>query len=156
MNDTIECKGKVKLTCEWLDGRVEETWINNTVLKTGRRAVAKGLTNNIGDGFQYYINRMVFGDGGTVDGVKKYVDAARNGLFGVTRLSKPIVAAIDSTVPELAVFTSVIKFTDIVGVTINEMALQMANGELYSMLTFADFTKTEEQQLTLNWYLSFV
>ena len=84
------------------------------------------------------------------------MDASRTGLFGVTRLSKPVVSAVDSNVPEIAIFTSVIKFDEIVGVTINEMALQMADTDLYSMTTFADLVKTEDIQLTFNWYIHYV
>ena len=99
---------------------------------------------------------MLFGDGGTQSGVKKYVNAGREGLFGVTRLSKPVISSIDGSIPTQVILTSVIKFDEIIGVTLNEMALQMADGDLYSMTTFADLNKTEDMQLTLNWKLNFV
>ena len=156
MNDSIESRGTVQIICEHVDGHKDEIVVKNTVLQKGRRAMARALTNNIGDSFQFYVTRMLFGDGGTNDGVKKYVDASRTGLFGVTRLSKPVVSAVDSNVPEIAIFTSVIKFDEIVGVTINEMALQMADTDLYSMTTFADLVKTEDIQLTFNWYIHYV
>ena len=39
---------------------------------------------------------------------------------------------------------------------LNEMALQMANGQLYSMTTFPDLNKTEDMQITFNWRLNFI
>jgi hypothetical protein len=99
---------------------------------------------------------MLFGDGGTQGGVKKFVNAGREGLFGVTRLSKPALSNLDTSIPAQVIFTSVVRFEDAVGVTLNEMALQMANGELYSLVTFPDLNKTEDLQLTLNWRINFV
>ena len=99
---------------------------------------------------------MIFGDGGTTAGVKKTVNASRTGLFGITQLTKPVTSIIDDLNPKQASFTSVITFEDINNVTINEMALQMSNGDLYSMVTFPDFTKTAEMQITWNWILNWV
>ena len=68
-------------------------------------------------------------------------------MFGVTRLSKPALSNIDGAMPTQVIFTSVIKYDEVVGVTLNEMALQMANGDLYSMTTFSDLNKTEDMQI---------
>lgn len=152
----IITRGDVEIVTDWRDGRREVLDVRNTILLTGRRALCKSLANVIGDSYQFYITRMLFGDGGTQSGVKKYVNAGREGLFGVTRLSKPVIANIDGSIPTQAIFTSVISFDEVVGVTLNEMALQMSNGDLYSMTTFADLNKTEDMQLTLNWRLNFV
>jgi hypothetical protein len=154
--DPINAQGDVDIVTDWLDGRRDFVSIRNTVLLSGRRALAKCLANAIGDGFEFYITRMLFGDDGTQSGVKKFVNANREGLFGITRLSKPVLANIDNTIPAQVIFTSVIKFDEGVGLTLNEMALQMANGELYSMTTFPDLNKTEEMQITFNWRLNFV
>jgi len=54
------------------------------------------------------------------------------------------------------VFTSVLDYDEANGFQINEMALQMNNGDLYSMSTFADLNKTSSMQITWNWKLSFV
>jgi len=149
-------KGDVDLIIDYKNGKQETKYVRNTILRAGRRALAKALANQIGAEFDFYITRMLFGDGGTSDGVKKYVNADRNGLFGVTRLSKPVMATIDPTIPTQAIFTSVITFDEGVGVVLSEMALQMATGDLYSMTTFPDLTKTEEMQITFNWRLNFV
>ena len=156
MNDAIRSIGDVEIVTEYRNGTREVSNIHNTVLTKGRRALTNCVAGNVGDTYQYYINRMLFGDGGTSSGVKKYVDAGRDGLFGVTQLSKPVLANIDSYVPTQAIFTTTIKYEEVVGVVLNEMALQMANGDLYSMTTFADLSKTEDMQITFNWRLNFI
>jgi hypothetical protein len=155
-NSEIFAVGDVEIIQDWKDGRKNLFDVNNTILLTGRRALCKSLANQIGDSYQFYITRMLFGDGGTQSGVKKYVNAGREGLFGVTRLSKPVISSIDGSIPTQVILTSVITFNEIIGVTLNEMALQMSNGDLYSMTTFADLNKTEDMQITFNWRLNFV
>jgi hypothetical protein len=153
----VKSVGVVERTIEYRDGRREVVTIPNTVLKAGRRAWALALANQLGGSFNFYISRMIFGDGGTQNGTtKKYVNSDRNGLFGVTKLSKPVIANIDSNVPTQLNLTAVIKYDEAVGVALNEMALQMSNGDLYSMTTFPDLSKTEEMQVTWVWYLSFI
>ena len=155
-NDALKSKGDVVALIEWKDGKRKEIGFNNTVLLSGRRALARSLANSFGDSYDFFVARMIFGDGGTQSGVKKYVDAGREGLFGVTRVSKPIIANIDVGVPAQVIFTSVITFDEAIGITLNEMALQMATGEFFSMVTFPDLNKTEEMQITWNWRLNFI
>ena len=156
MNDTIRPIGDVEILTEYRNGTREFSCVSNNVLLTGRRALTNSLAGNIDDTYQFYINRMLFGDGGTQSGVKKYVEAGRNGLFGITQVSKPVLANIDTYIPTQAIFTSTIRYDEAVGVTLNEMALQMANGDLYSMTTFPDLNKTEDMQITFNWRLNFI
>lgn len=148
--------GHVQMVIDYKSGRQEVSDFPNTVLRGGRRALALTLANQIGDDFQFYITRMLFGDGGTVSGVKKYVNSDRDGLFGVTRLSKPVLANMDTNINTQVIFTSVITYEEAVGVVLNEMALKMANGNLYSMTTFPDFTKTAQMQVTFNWRNNFI
>lgn len=154
--DQIQTRGDVEIIKEWKNGKKESLDIRNTILLTGRRALALGLANVIGDGFNFYITRMLFGDGGTSGGEKRFVNANRDGLFGIVQVSKPVLANIDNSIPTQVILTSVLSYDEAVGVTLNEMALQMANSELYSMTTFPDLNKTEDMQLTLNWRLNFV
>jgi len=156
MNENIIAKGNVEIIKEWRDGKKEIDEIKNTILLTGRRALALSLANAIGDKFEFFITRMIFGDGGTTNGVKKFVNAGRNGLFGVTKLSKPVIATVDNSIPTQVIFTTVISFTEINGIVLNEMALQMATGDLFSMTTFPDLNKTSDIQLTLNWKNNFI
>ncbi len=155
----LSMKGDIQMVFQHKDGtrRVldyEDT--PNTVLRGGRLAVARMLANRLDGGSFYYITRMLWGDGGAVDGVKKYVDYTRNGLFGTTRLSKPVIATMDPTSPTTVTFTSVMTYDDIPHVMVNEMALQMSNGDLYSMSTFAGFTKLPEMEITFHWRCTFV
>lgn len=157
ITDQLKTRGAVEIITEFRDGKPKEILdVHNTILLTGRRALANSLANVIGDSYQYYVTRMLFGDGGTQSGVKKYVNAGREGLFGVTKLSKPAIANISGSIPTQVIFTSVIAFDEIVGVTLNEMALQMANGDFYSMTTFPDLNKTEDMQITFNWRVNFI
>lgn len=156
--EDLKAVGYVERIIEYRNSpKVERFEHRNTVLRKGRRALALCLANQIGSTFNFFVTRMIFGDGGTTeDGVKKYVNSDRNGLFGTTRLIKPVLSNIDAAVPTQVIFTSVITFDDPAGMVLNEMALQMSNGDLYSMTTFPDLTKTEEMQITFNWRLNFV
>ena len=152
----IKPVGEIEIIINYNDGREEERFIHNTVLRKGREALAASLANEIGDAFDFYINNMLFGDGVTNSGVPKHVNSERNGLFGITRSTKSIIATIDPNTPSQVVFTSILGFDDANGYTINEMALQMNTGDFYSMATFADLGKTSSMQITWNWRLSFV
>lgn len=149
-------KGQIEAIVEYDDGRKEELHFDNAVLRLGRQALASALANQIGDSYEFFISRMIFGDSGTNGGVPKFVNTSRNGLFGVTRVNKPIIANIDPDTPSQAVFTSVVTFQEGNGFALNEMALVMENGDLYSMATFPDLNKTSSMQITWNWRLSFV
>lgn len=148
--------GDVDICIDYKSGERKLIDVHNTVLTTGRLALVQSLSNQIGDTYEFYITRMIFGSEGTVGGVKKVVDAGREGLFGVTQLSKPALSNIDSSIATQAIFTSVIAFDEVVGLTLNEMALQMKNGDLYSMTTFPDLNKTADMQITFNWRLNFI
>lgn len=156
MKEEIKIIGTVQRITEYKNGKKEIFEFPNTILKKGREALAKSLANEIGDSYSFFINRMLFGDGGCVNGTTKYVDYQRNGLFGITRASKPVISQIDSDLPNKAIFTSVLAFDDANGYALNEMALQMANNDLYSMVTFPDLNKTSEMQITYNWNILFV
>lgn len=156
IEDKLQTRGDVEIIKEWKDGTKECLDVRNTILISGRRALALGLANAIGDSFQFYITRMLFGDGGTIGGEKKFVNANREGLFGVVQVSKPVLANIDNSIPTQVILTSVISYDEAIGVTLNEMALMMANEELYSMTTFPDLNKTEDMQITFNWRLNFI
>jgi hypothetical protein len=156
ISEDLKCIGNVEAIIEYKSGEIETIEFSNIVLTTGRQALAATLANKLGDQFSFYVSRMLFGDGGTVDGSTKYVNASRNGLFGVTRAAKPVISTIDPNITTQVIFTSVLAFNDANGYAINEMALQMANGNLYSMATFGDINKTNQMQITWNWRLNFV
>lgn len=148
--------GTIEAFATYRDGRREEIVFKNTVLKKGREALAASLANSIGDSYDYYVSRMLFGDGGTEGEVPKAVSTDRNGLFGITRAIKPVIATIDPSLRTQVVFTSVLDYDEANGFDLNEMALQMNSGDLYSMATFAGFNKTSSVAVTWNWRISFV
>jgi len=154
MIEFIQPKGTVERIIEYKSGEREIIEFPNAILAKGREAIAASLARNIGDSFSFFVNRMVFGDGGVSSGVTKFVNSSRNGLFGITRVSKPVIASIDPNIPSQVIFTSVIAFTEANGYALNEMALQMATGDFYSMVTFPDLTKTSQIQITFNWRIS--
>jgi hypothetical protein len=150
--------GAIEMIIDWDDPIKprEYVYFKNTVLTLGRVAMASSLANEIGLQFNFFITRMLFGDGGTVGGVPQFVDAGRNGLFGTTRANLPVIAQVDPLQPTQALFTSVIGFDQANGFVLNEMALQLNTGDFFSMATFPDLSKTPQMQITWNWRLSFV
>ncbi len=148
--------GHVQGIIEHKNGDIKIIEFPNTILRTGRYAIASCLANDIGDQFDFYVSKMLFGDGGTSGGAVKFVDTARNGLFGITRANKNVIAQVDPSIPSQVVFTSVVGYDEANGYTLNEMALQMNTGDFYSMVTFPDLTKTESIQLTFNWRISVI
>ena len=155
-HEESKINGIVERIVEHKDGHKEVTVIPNTVLTTGKMALANSLANVVENTYDYYVSHMIFGDSGTSGNVEKFVNVSRTGLFGVTRVRKPVIASIDDDHPTQVVFTSVLTFEEGNGYTLNEMALEMANGTLYSMVTFPDLSKTTLMQITWNWRLSFV
>lgn len=155
-NSTINPKGTVEVEIKYLNGETEYLNFKNIVLKTGREALAASLANQYGNTYDFFISRMLFGDGGTQQGVPKIVNGNRNGLFGITRASKPVISSIDPKIRSQVVFTSVLDFQDANNFNLNEMALQMNNGDLYSMATFPDLGKTSQMSLTWSWRISFI
>jgi len=154
--ESIRPIGTIELVIEYDNGKEEKRIIDNTVLRTGRNALASSLANDFGDTYDFFVSRMLFGDDGTNAGVPKFVNSDRNGLFGITRANKSVISIIDVNLPSQVIFTSVLTFEEANGVALNEMALQMNDGDLYSMVTFADLTKTSSMQITFNWRINFV
>ena len=131
--------------------------MKNTILDAGRDALAACLTNDINDPFDFYIKSMIFGTNGTTgDGTTtRYVDSGRNGLFGTTLITNPVFSSISTGSPATAIFTSILAYSSLAnGSALSEMALVMANDNLYSMITFPSLTKTSNMQLTINWSIS--
>ena len=154
INDKITSIGEIEMLIEYENGLEEKRVFKNDLLNSGRAAIASCLANNVDNGFNLYINRMIFGDGGTVDGNLKTVIASRNGLFGTTQVSKPVISTINPSLSSQVILTSVISRSEGNGSVLNEMALQLANGDLYSMATFPDLTKTSQMQITWSWRIT--
>ena len=155
MQEFLQPKGSIEIIVQHKDGTTT-MYVNNTVLQAGREALAASLSHAFGSNYEFYIDTMVFGTGG-VDGnnIKKSIDASRNSLWNEAK-EKPVSAIVDTVRPHEAIFTSVLPFDDGGDLEISEMGLRMANGDLYSMATFPNITKTDSIQITWNWRVSFV
>ena len=153
----IKARGDVQAVIEHSSGRIDVIEFPNAILMAGRYALASSLANSFNGNYPYYISRMVFGNGGTANGSPKFVSTDRIALYSGTPIaSKPVVATIDPNVPSQVILTSVLTVNDANSYALSEMALQMANDELYSMVTFPDLNKTDQMQITWSWRLSFV
>ena len=63
--DKIKTKGEVEMIITYDDDRPDKTVnFSNTVLLKGRQALANSLANVVGDTYDFFISRMLFGDGG--------------------------------------------------------------------------------------------
>lgn len=164
MKESMECRGDVDVIVESSGREVDRLSFRNTILRTGREALALSLANRTGGDFDFFVSRMLFGDGGTNGGVPKSVQTDRTSLFGTVRVSKPVVANIDQNNGSQVIFTSVVSYDEGNGSTLNEMALQLHGSvppggdspSLYSMATFPGISKTSLMQLTFNWRISFI
>jgi len=149
-------QGFVEIIIDYEDGGREVMVGRNAVVRKAKEAHVLGLVNQIGDSWDFYVDKMLFGTNGTLSGVPKVVEDTRNGLFGTTLLSKSVASLVNPQVPTQAIFTTVVTFAEGNGSTLNEMALQMKSGNLYSMITLPGIAKTSAMQITFNWRLSFV
>jgi hypothetical protein len=154
--ENIKPYGEAHITITYEDGREEMMVVKNAVVRKAKEALVLGLVNQIGDSWNFYIEKMLFGTNGTVGGVPKVIEDSRNGLFGTTLLSKSVSSQVNPTVSTQAIFVTVISFSEGNGNIINEMALKMKNGDIYSMITLPGIAKTSAMQLTLSWRISLV
>lgn len=154
--ECIKAIGIIEIIIEHNDDTKEIQNICNTVLRNAKNAATSALVNQIGTTFQFFVDTMIFGTNGTVGGVPKVIDDSRNGLFGTTLLTKSVAALVNPTVTNQAIFTTVVTFAEGNGNTINELALQMNNGDLYSMATLGGITKTSAMQVTFNWRITHI
>ena len=150
ISNEIEAIGNVYLTVLNDNGTTAKVKIKNKVLNTGVLAMVKALSNSFGGDFNLYISRMLFGTNGTSSGTPKVVEETRTGLFGTTAAAKSVVSNISVDGKRISFSATLLK-TDMVGETLNKMALELADGNLFSMTTFGDISKTNTMQLTWDW-----
>jgi hypothetical protein len=157
ISDEILTEGVITMTVVDENGNlIEKRVFKNAILKKGREALAASLANKYGPNFENFISHMIFGDGGQDGDTLKYVNATRTGLFGITRASKNTVSVIDSINKYSVIFTSILTYEDANGYTLNEMALELENGDLFSMATFGGISKASNMQITWQWSVSFI
>ena len=157
LEESIQQRGDVEIIIEHDDGSKEVQWRRNCILQTAKKAQANALANNLsGSGYEYYIDSMIFGVNGTLGGAPKVVESSRNGLFGVTILNKSVTSTVNPQLLTQAIFTAVVGKDEANGNVINEMALVMKNGDLYSMVTLGGISKTSSMQIIFNWRISVI
>jgi hypothetical protein len=165
----IETKGHVEYIVEYKNGKSYKVSFPNVVMISGRQALAQVLTNTLGTCPSttssttgqlvpaLYINEMLFGSNGVdTGGTPLIVSPARPDLFGPPTAVKPVNSYVSQSVATQANFTATLLYSDAVLQNINEMALRLTNGNLYSMVTFPSIYKTAEMQITFNWSLNFI
>lgn len=152
MGEVVQAKGYIKRKIKYKD-RVEYTEFNNKVLNSGKELLAASLLEGVD---RPYVTHIVFGDGGTDKGVPKEVQPSQEGLNGVVRIKKEVVAQINPEMPTQAIFSVVVGQEDGNGFTLNEMGLELSNGKLYSLATFANLDKKDDMEIEWSWYCYYV
>ena len=156
VSDCIKMRGDVDIIIDNIYGNREFFSVKNAILTTAKNPHANALCNEIGQTYQYYISDMIFGTNGTLSGAPKVVEASRTGLFGATLISKSVISTVNSQALNQAIFTAVVGFDEGNGNVINEMALVMKNGDLYSMVTLGGISKDSTIQVTFNWRITWI
>src|SRR5579859_1390647 len=106
IHESSKIKGEVFYKIYNPSGEItKEGYFKNTILRKGKEAIARTLTNDVNDPFDYFVNRMLFGTNGTSAETPRFVDDSRNGLFGPALLTKNVVSSIDTNSPNVAIFT---------------------------------------------------
>jgi hypothetical protein len=152
MSEVITAKGFIKATIKYQD-RVEELVFKNLVLNSGKEVLANNLLETDSKPF---VKNIIFGDGGSVNGTPKEVQPTQEGVNGVVRIKKSVVAQLDPENPTQAMFTVVLNENEGNDFVLNEMGLELSNGKLYSLSTFADLNKTAQMEITWDWYVYYV
>ncbi len=152
MKDFITARGFIDVHIRWKNGNTFTVRYNNHIIDSGRNFLAGSLLKETGP----YIVNMLFGDGGTQDGVPKEINPAQDKMNGVVRLRKPVIAQLDPEMPNQVIFTVVLGENEGNDFTINEMALEMSDERLFNLSTFPNLNKTNEMEITYCWCVCFI
>ena len=144
----IEAKIRYKNTNE-----IRTIRFNNQVLNGGKELLAKCLLEGSP---RLHIAYMLFGDGGTVGGLPKEVSPSQDKLNGITRIKKPVIAQLDADIPTQVIFSVVVDDNDGNDSPLNEMGLELSDGTLFSLSTFADLNKTDQMEMSWSWFANIV
>ena len=154
INELLIPKGHIRASIKYKNNTTKTLLFKNQVLNKGKSFLARCLLEEYKG--TLHVANMLFGDGGTVNGTPKDVFPSAESLNGVTRIKKSIVSQIDPESPMEAIFTVIIGEEEGNDFTINEMGLELSDGSLFSLSTFADLNKTASMQITWNWRLMFI
>jgi hypothetical protein len=154
MNELLCPKGYIQAKIKYKNEKIEILRFKNQVLNKGKSFLARCLLEE--NKSTIYIANMLFGDGGTINGIPKEVSPSIEHLSGVTRIKKAVVSQIDLESPMQAIFTVIIGEEEGNDFTMNEMGLEFSDESLFSLSTFADFNKTDQMEITWSWNVSFL
>lgn len=154
MQDKISIRGYIIGKIRYLDGSVESFEFPNTVLNSAKARMADFLINE--NPKPIHITNILFGDGGFEGDQRKEVNPTQTSLFGIVRASKKVVRQVDPEIPTQLIFSVTLEHEDANGHTLNEMALQMNDGELFSISTIQNLTKTDQMALDWLWVVNFI
>lgn len=153
MRDLVKSKGYIQARITHKDtDDVETIQFNNIILNSGKGFLAKCLL----DGSKPHITHMLFGDGGSADGQPKEISPTQDKLYGVTRIKKAVIAQIDPEMPTQIIFSVVVGEDEGNEFPLNEMALELSDGTLFNLSTFADLNKTDQMEIAWSWFVCFV
>jgi len=154
MQDKILVRGHIIRKIRYLDGSVESFEFPNTLLNSAKVRMADFLINE--NPKPIYITHILFGDGVFEAGQKKEPNPTQTSLLGIVRASKKVVKQVDPEIPTQLVFSVTLENEDANGHVLNEMALQMNDGELFSISTFPNLTKAEDFAVDWLWVVDFI
>lgn len=153
MKSIIETKGYIEGRIKYKDGRVEVIKFNNTIVAGGKQYLANCLLE---DAPKLHVKHMLFGDGGTMNGEPKLISPAQEKLFGVTRVKKEVIAQVDPEMSTQLIFSIIIGEDEGNDFPLNEMALELSDGTISNLATFADLNKTDQMEIAWSWFICFV
>lgn len=159
LENAIKTTGSVTCNIKYKNGKICTWEFPNTVVLSGRQALAEALTNTLGNGTtSIYIQSMTFGTNGVDSGgVPKIVAPDQNSLFGASPVAtKPVSSSTDNGLPTQAIFSSTLLYDDAVGSALSCMGLIMANGNYYSIVSFPVLSKTSSMEINFVWRINFI
>jgi len=160
LDQNVKTVGEVCCNIKYKNGKTITWNFPNTVVQTGRQALADALTNTLGGSGtnKIYIQYMNFGTNGVDSGgTPKIVAPDQNSLFGTAPVvSKPVNSSTDSSLPTQAIFSSTLLYDDAVGSALSCMGLMMASGNYYSIVSFPVLTKTSSMEVNFIWRINFI
>jgi len=154
MRDYIETIGQINLIIKQND-QINHLHYKNQLLNSGRRFLLSHLMPRPSS-TPIFLKNILFGDGGTVDGKVRQVVPEMEQLFGVTRMKKEAVVQVNPEISTQLLLTVVVSESEGNDFTLNEMALELSDGTLFSLATFPDFNKTDKMELTWLWSIFMV
>lgn len=151
--DSIKPQGFIRAEIKYKDTKqCDIIEFNNQVLNGGKEFLARCLL----EGSKSHIAHMLFGDGGTSNEMPKEVLPTQDKLNGIVRVKKSVVSQIDPEVPTQLIFSVIVDESEGNGFSLNEMGLELSDGNLFSLSTFANLNKTDQMEITWSWFVCMI